>query len=715
MTIENESLKCRSGTAMSFDVDFLGRLKKIRAPISLSLHAVFEAVANAFDATDGLGNGGWITVRILRKPDPSLLSSVEGPQYILTGFEVEDNGVGFTDDNMTFFKRADTTNKVAGKGVGRLLWLKVFDRAEITSTYEQDGLLRRRDFTFSVERNGVHDSDAVPRPAGETEPRLTRVRLMVPKENRVSVLALTAERLAVRLLEHFLLHFTVIRRQSLTVVDEVTKERIAVGDLYADVIGPRHKEEPFEIRGFPFVLHHLFVKPATTRSNVVRLCANNRPVTTEYVSHLVPEVGRATAVTVQEKFRYHAYVTGPYLDEVADDERTGLKFPRDADEQEDAQQGADLPLDLFADQAAQDGGVSRKELLDAVANRIRVHLADTIAEVRAKKEQQLADFAAKEQPQFRPFVEQAKHHVDRLPAKPSKRQVELALYEAKIDGRDELQKLVDEIVDSHPSIKQVAHHRQMLMDKFVTEANRHNQSALVEYVCTRKAVIQVLRANMGRDQEGDYEYEAPVHDLFFPRSYTSDALPVGPTDGRGQEIENLWLIDEKLVFHRLLGSDLPLTKLRGFLAGEPDDADTEPDIVIFDPVFVTIEGGGIQSLAVIEFKRPGRDDYNETLNPVQQIINATKKIRAGFLEGRDGEIQTIREDMLAFGYAICDVRSRLKGILENTYDMKQTPDKLGYYKYHEKLNLLIEVIPYSKLIQDAERRNAAFFKKLGLP
>jgi hypothetical protein len=46
--------------------------------------------------------------------------------------------------------------------------------------------------------------------------------------------------------------------------------------------------------------------------------------------------------------------------------------------------------------------------------------------------------------------------------------------------------------------------------------------------------------------------------------------------------------------------------------------------------------------------------------------------------------------------------------------MQHTPDGIGYYAFHDKLNLLIEVIPYSKIVSDAERRNAAFFKKLNM-
>ena len=167
---------------MSFTVNFVGRLKKIRAPITYPLHALFEAVANAFDATDDLGEKGHITVHILRQPAASLLSATEGPQYVLSGFEIEDNGVGFTDDNFTYFKCADTTNKTGGKGVGRLLWLKVFNRAEVASVYEDVAAYGDGSSLFQWPRTGLTTSTArlsLPTLAG---PRLPRLVSWCPKK-----------------------------------------------------------------------------------------------------------------------------------------------------------------------------------------------------------------------------------------------------------------------------------------------------------------------------------------------------------------------------------------------------------------------------------------------------------------------------------------------------------------------------------------------------
>jgi hypothetical protein len=80
------------------------------------------------------------------------------------GFTVTDNGIGFDEANLDAFLTSDTQNKVdrGGKGIGRFVWLKAFDRAEIESHYRQNGGLVERTFAFTIDA-----SDHVARTAQE--------------------------------------------------------------------------------------------------------------------------------------------------------------------------------------------------------------------------------------------------------------------------------------------------------------------------------------------------------------------------------------------------------------------------------------------------------------------------------------------------------------------------------------------------------------------
>jgi hypothetical protein len=704
---------------MSLDLDFAGRVHKIRAPAAHSLHAVFEAVANSFDSTEHLGDRARIKVTILQEEAQSLFSKQE-KQFVHKGYEIEDNGVGFTDKNMEYFKRSDTTNKIGGKGVGRLLWLKIFDCVSVTSTYEESGCWRKRAFPFSFAKNGVDDSDILPQLLDSGECRTT-IRLENPKKDRVPYLVQDATVLAARLLEHFLLYFAILKGPQVRVFSSDNSDGIDVGQLYEETIGDRHKSETINVDGKVFSLHHLFVKPTTTRKNLVRFCARRRVVMADTVSSIVPEVGVSRAVTLQQAYRYHAYVTGDYLDDITNDERSDLRFPTSAPPNEDSEDFEAQPaLLVLGDDEPEVEGVTKEALTAELAERIRGHLSEHIAEVRKSKEKQLEDYAHKEQPQFRPFLDIAKKNLERLPARASKRDVEVALYLAKMDGRADLELSVNEIINKVASAEQVLTHRTHLVDKFASEANRQALSALAEYVCTRRAVLDVLKAHLGKHDDR-YEYEEFVHDLFFPRHITSDVISVGPLSAGERELENLWLIDERLVFHRLLTSDKPLSTLKKLLVAsttvvaDTSDKNDEPDILIFDPALVTTESDSFETLGIVEFKRPGRDDYTLAKNPIQQIIDIARKIRdAKQVQTRTGQIQAISDRVRFYGYAVCDVLGSLRSIIEDTHRMQHTPDGIGYYAFHDNLNLLIEVIPYSKIVSDAERRNAAFFKKLGM-
>ena len=106
---------------------------------------------------------GEIVVTIVRGPAQQRTGESEelGP---VSGFTVQDNGVGFTLANLTSFETTDSGWKRTrgGKGIGRLLWLKAFSRAEVDSTYQEQSEWRRRQFTFSLPEGitGLQDSDA---------------------------------------------------------------------------------------------------------------------------------------------------------------------------------------------------------------------------------------------------------------------------------------------------------------------------------------------------------------------------------------------------------------------------------------------------------------------------------------------------------------------------------------------------------------------------
>ena len=133
-------------------INLEGRVRNVSLPRKQGLRPVFEAIANAIDAIEEKNAEGTVEIRILRNLSQQTMIEEDPGQHPIYGFEITDTGVGFTEKNWKAFQESDTTVKATqgGKGIGRLLYLKAFDRAEIASTFEEDGKWFRRDFSFSL-------------------------------------------------------------------------------------------------------------------------------------------------------------------------------------------------------------------------------------------------------------------------------------------------------------------------------------------------------------------------------------------------------------------------------------------------------------------------------------------------------------------------------------------------------------------------------------
>src|SRR4051794_5263490 len=131
--------------------DIIGRVNRLalRPTEKNALLPLMEAISNSVHSVTDLYGGdavtkGRIVIRVVREGDD--------PSARIVGFDVEDNGIGFTEQNFSSFRTPDSRLKETrgGKGVGRLAWLKVFDQIAVDSTYSEDGEWRRRSFVFRL-------------------------------------------------------------------------------------------------------------------------------------------------------------------------------------------------------------------------------------------------------------------------------------------------------------------------------------------------------------------------------------------------------------------------------------------------------------------------------------------------------------------------------------------------------------------------------------
>ncbi len=217
-------------------------------------------------------------------------------------------------------------------------------------------------------------------------------------------------------------------------------------------------------------------------------------------------------------------------------------------------------------------------------------------------------------------------------------------------------------------------------------------------------VIDFLEKMIGKTDDEKYQKEEAIHKIIFPLRNTSDDI--------SYKDHNLWLIDERLVYHNYLASDLPFNKqIKSPVTVESGD---RPDILIYKGHFALAQGDSpFSSVTIIEFKRPERTSYSEAENPITQVLNYVDQIKKGKAKNRHGSTITISTNTQFYCYIIATLNESLKQKATN-YSYTEHPDGNGYFGYNRHYNAYIEIIPFDKLISDAKKRNRAFFDKLNL-
>lgn len=103
---------------MAMSTNLAGRIMHTVLPKSSALLPLFEAVVNAIHGIEESIEGslipitdGRIVIDIIRSRQTSL-SEVESRMPPIEGFQITDNGVGFTNKNFDAFETLDTDNKL---------------------------------------------------------------------------------------------------------------------------------------------------------------------------------------------------------------------------------------------------------------------------------------------------------------------------------------------------------------------------------------------------------------------------------------------------------------------------------------------------------------------------------------------------------------------------------------------------------------------------
>ena len=94
---------------------------------------------------------------------------------------------------------------------------------------------------------------------------------------------------------------------------------------------------------------------------------------------------------------------------------------------------------------------------------------------------------------------------------------------------------------------------QQLFDRYWSSITEISKTSLAEYVTRRKTLLALLEDALTIQENGLFKKEDVIHSLICPMRHTSDDIPF--------EEMNLWVIDERLAYHRFLASDKTIQSL----------------------------------------------------------------------------------------------------------------------------------------------------------
>lgn len=662
-----------------FMIDIEGTVNSLSLSERKGLLPLYEAIINSIQAISDSTNKfqGKIEIKIVRDSSNQILLDGSDEERIVTGFIITDNGIGFNRQNYESFKTVYSTYKKdkGCKGIGRFLWLKAFDSIKIKSTFVQDNNWFKREFDFS--KQGVTAENTEISTGNDA---ITTVYLNKIKPEFQSGIPSKTEEIAKRIVTHCLLFFIYPKDcPQITLYDEENEfcPGINLNSYFANTIKDSLHQDDFKIGNHAFKIYHLRMNRGIS-NHTLHFCANMYEVMSVKLKTKIPEL-QTSIVTKDdpEGFYYCGYLTSEYLDSIVNTSRTKFDF-FDQDDQKSLLEP------------------SKNDIIRTAVSYIKLYLTDFIDELKREKKEQIDEYVNHEHPQYRYLLREKPQVYDAIPTNLTEDELDLALHkEVQIWEREikergiELDKQIKTQRDSTLAEK---------FKQYWTGVTELSKTCLAEYITRRKALLSVLEETLKIREDGKFDKEEVLHSLICPMRHTSDDIEF--------EEMNLWVVDERLAFHSFLASDKTLKSIPVI----DSNSSKEPDIAVFDRAFAFSDSEELNSVTIVEFKKPD----NDAKDPITQVGRYIDLICEGKSKKSNGQTLITNPGTAFRCYIICDLTDKMRKYCKE-HDLLATPDNKGYTGVHRARNAYYEVISYSKLLTDAKNRNQIFFDKLFAP
>lgn len=662
----------------SLKSNLVKRIDRLPKPSNAAdaMQPLFEAVSNSIHSTqdrfkENVGTKGKIIVTLT-------MARRQAPAKIV----VEDNGVGLDGRNYDAFTTTDTDNKIArgGKGVGRLLWLDCFEAISVSSLSIENGDPKRRKFRFVLSQSDqIQDYEESKTDTGAPDTGVV-VEFDGLRDNGYR--AKFPGRPAY-VFQHFTSHFlpTFIGSRSPRITVHCGDETRHYPDEINSIIHRRETIENIPTVDYgPLTLTLMECDKVASAdlqgSHFVHFIAHDRTVHSQKIDG---KLG-LKYFGVNEDRVFHAVLTGKFLDDNVNQERTKFQFE-----------------DAVLDHIVSD--VCTPHIEKFLAEPLQALRQDQRTRVKAITESYPSvafgdvDELQEKLPSGELNDDAIFGHLSRERYRRDQRQAE------KI--RAVLERLKEPSVDVNSFASAIE-----AAGRAIEEAE---QKSLTEYIVRRKVVldfIEILLEKVRDDtRDSSYQREDILHSFICPlrvNTLSDGAKKVVPAASH-----DLWIIDERLTFAQYFSSDEEFQNLSDAVA-----SDERPDVLIFDHVHGLRQTDDPSRVLLVEFKRPGRTSYAADENPQHQVERYVRRLLEGGKLDVKGRPIKLKEDTVFYCFIVADLVGKMD---DWTYSWDRTADGRGrFYQPRSGFKGSIELIAWDTLLSDARERNQAFFDRAGI-
>ncbi len=679
----------------NINTDIEGVIRELNLSESDVLFPFFEAVVNSIQSIheiqkQGSKKQGEVSIFIERDRQELSLFEKEG-NYPIMSIKIVDNGIGFNDSNYyDGFLKSHSTKKqnLGGKGLGRFTMLSVFDHIKIKSVYKEsldDKDLWLRSFELS-RKDGLIANDPILSNSGNctTEIILSDVNYKFKQ----ATAKYCQEDIADSILEHCLLYYLGNEAPLIRIVEN--DEAINLTNQFNPTDFVKHKIED-KILKYDFTCY--FIKNNKLKAHEYLLCAHNRKVRGKRIDKIFP-IFTSKIVNKGEDCWLQIYVVSNYLDEKVNMSRNEIIFPKIQEDSENE----DGVLKFDDEHRTV---VVEKDIDNFVIKGLEDKYQEIIEKRRDFLRHKVSNYMNSDEGMEYRTLDIDNDFLATIPDTADDKKLDDVLHEHHYKKRKELKKKRERLLQKDFSRRK---DYQSLLNDVVSLITKEGNLKLGQYVAHRKTIIELFSKYLDWCEENNnYAEEATLHNLIFAMGGSHENTPY--------DSHNLWLLDDRLSFHRYIYSDKAVGK------HQPKKGKTksrlETDLAIYDVPYTygeKTEYDEVASAVIFEFKRPDRpltyDEFSKQMGSQIEAVNAGKVI------DKNGQHVTTSEATPVFYYYVCDVnaynslksRAKIEGFRETPYR--------SLMRLVE--NIYIEIMTYQTLLVNSRRRNKAFFKKLGI-